>query len=210
MDIKRFQTSWAAMVAERNLHRIATPALAIAVLLLIMALVNNKPLVILVPPKLTEQVRISMDSADEAYKRSWGLFVATMIGNVTPGNAEYLLRNVEGLLSPRVYQSIKENLADQVQRIKRESMSITFNPREIQYEIATDRVFVFGRATITGSSGEKAEEARTYEFEIDMVNGIPQVTYFDLYSDKPKTAKVKEHEIRQAERAAKTAQPEVR
>lgn len=206
MDYKRFQTSWFAMVAERNLHRVATPALAVAVLLLVMALVSNKPLVILIPPKLTEQVRLSMDSADEAYKRSWGLFVATMVGNVTPGNADYMLKNVEGLLSPHVYQSIKENLADQVQRIKRESMSIAFQPREVQYEIATDRIFVFGKAVITGSSGEKAEENRTYELEVDMVNGIPTVTYFDLYSDKPKTSRVREHEARAAERAKQSQQ----
>lgn len=200
MDFKKFQTNWQTMVTERNLHRIATPALSIAVLLLVMALVNHKPLVVLLPPKLTEQVRISMDSADEGYKRAWGLFVATMAGNVTPGNAEYMMRNLEGLLSPRVYQALKESLADQVQRVKRESMSIAFQPREVLYEIATDRVFVFGRAVLTGSSGERAEESRTYEFEIDMVNGIPQVTYFDLYSDKPKTARIREHEAKQAQR----------
>lgn len=47
-------------------------ALAIANVLLVAKVVNKEPVVSLVPPGLTEEAQVAMDSADANYKMAWG------------------------------------------------------------------------------------------------------------------------------------------
>ena len=74
-----------------------TNALTAAVLLF-------KPVpVILVPPTLPGEVEIARNQGSGSLKESWGLYLAELLGNVTPGNAAFIERSLGPLLDASIY-----------------------------------------------------------------------------------------------------------
>ena len=58
----------------------------IANVILACALAFKKDAVVLVPPRLTEETRLVADRTNAGYEKAWGLFLAQLVGNVTPGS----------------------------------------------------------------------------------------------------------------------------
>lgn len=200
MDFKRFENSWQGMRLERQIHRFVTPLALFVAAVSVVGWTSRDEIVVMYPPTLTEASRISMNSADEAYKRSWALYAAMMMGNATPATVGFLLQNLEMIFTPSVFQVLRESLADQVDRIKTESLSIGFQPEQAFYEPESDRVYVSGMSTIRGPSGDEIKDRRTYEFVIGVNRGIPQVTFFDTYAGNPVFEKKKAAAEKKAEK----------
>lgn len=205
MNLSKYSQTWSGMKAERIIHRLTTPAALVLAIICALGWHKEKETVVLVPPTLSQESRISYNSADEGFKQAWGLFAAKMMGNVTPASASFLLDNLELVFSPQTYQSSRQAVAEQVDRVISESLSISFLPKNVMFENETDRVYVTGKSLITGASGDSVNSTRTYEFEIEVAQGRPEVSYFDLYEGSPRTAKVRERERRDEERARERA-----
>ncbi|MEQ9418091.1 MAG: TraE/TraK family type IV conjugative transfer system protein [Salinisphaeraceae bacterium] len=209
MDIKQLRRTWSGMRAEIRIHQFVTPMALSLALLTTIGWMSSKEVAVLVPPNLDETVRVSQSSADGGYKKAWGVYAATLMGNITPSNAEFIAGTLENIMSPRVYQAIRESLAQQVDRIKRDGLSVAFNPRSVNYEVETGKVFIDGWLQLTGSSGETKRTQRVYEYEFDIRAGSPVITYFDTYSGKPKTKTVMQR-LDAAERRREEAAQEQR
>ena len=200
MRLDRFLETWKGVIAENKFHRVATLVLAVAVLAAVVGLLRRDPVVVLVPPKLSEEVWISSKDAQIEYQKTWGLFLAELLGNVTPGNVEFLADAVSPLLSPKIHAQVIEAIHTQAQYILRDRVSLRFTPRSVVYEPESRKVFVEGYGFISGSGNtEEKKEARTYEFVIDVDRYAPKVTALTVYDGRPKTEKVLEQEASKAE-----------
>lgn len=187
MNIGQFLETWRGTQFENKFLRIITVLLSASLLILVVSLVNREIPVILVPPEITEQVRISKNSADAETKKAWALYIAQLIGNVTPGNADFVAEVIEPLLHPRIYKSVRENLAYQIESLKLERVSLNFTPRAVAYEPDTDRVYVNGTLVSQGLGDARDQSVRTYELEIDIDNFRPMITFLDVYKGGMRT-----------------------
>lgn len=191
MNNKSFNRTWGAMIAERNSTKIANLILAIALAVSVVMLFNKKDHFIVLPPKLDERIEITLDSADAGYVKSWGVHLASLVGNVHPGNAQFVSDTLGALLSPDAYHKISGQMGAQVFKIKKEGRRTRFTPTAIIYEDSSRKVFVKGDfETFTpGLSGSEDVVGRNtnlrrdkvYEFVITLDHGKPYVEHFDTY-----------------------------
>ena len=73
----------------------------------------------------------------------WGrrLFVATLLGNVTPGNADLIVvPGLEPLLAPSIASKVKLAIAEQLGALRREEVSLSFSPKAAIYEVSPRRM----------------------------------------------------------------------
>jgi conjugal transfer pilus assembly protein TraE len=143
--------------------------------------------IILVPPSLTQEVEVTRSQASSEFKESWGLFLAELLGNTTPANADFLKTAVEPLLAPDIYRSVLDAMSDQIKAIKMDRVAISFTPRHVDYEAETNKVFVSGELKSQGPSSKPDVKPRTYEFIIAIKNYRPRLEYIDVYPDSPRT-----------------------
>ena len=80
-----------------------------------------------------------------------------------------------------------EVMARQVNDIKLDRITTSFDPRSVLYEPETDKVFVHGVQTSQGPGGRPQGRNRTYEFRIAFANYRPRITHIDVYGGEPKT-----------------------
>lgn len=187
MNLGSFRKNWTQAMRDNASKSIIIIVLAFANLCAVVGWFTTKRTVVLVPPMHDERLEVSTTQASVGYKKAWALTVSELAGNVTPGNADLVLKALGDLLSPSAYRAIAAELATQVNDIKRDSLTVSFEPREILYEPPTEKVFVTGQFASKGVSGSPIEGIRTYEVTVDIRFGRPWITSFKPYSGTPAT-----------------------
>lgn len=185
MQFQKLKQTWGDMNTENLVFRITTPLMALALVIAVIAVVTKSETVVIQPPNMSEEARIAVDDANAGFRKSYGLYVASLLGNVQPGSAEFLLATSEHLFHPSVYQQLRQKLTEQIRAIEENDMSTHFMPRNITYWEDTKRVVVFGKRVTQGRGEETSAEEVTYELEIEIDNYIPKVTYIDIYPGSP-------------------------
>lgn len=186
MQFKFFAKSWDAMRTELAFYRIVIVALLLALVVTLFGWLRKENATTLVPPTVTEAMEVSRNKASGSYKKSWGLFTATMLGNLTPGNADFVLKSLEELFAPETYGDLKRRLASDLDTLKKEQVTVSFEPQLVTYEPATDKVFVAGRSTLEGTGGKADRFGRSYEFCVRQQNGKPSIHRFRTYLGEPR------------------------
>ena len=187
MRFLRYQASLREL-AQNN----ATKNIIIAVLLATNTLLawgwfTSTETIVLVPPTLDERVVVSSDDASEGYKTAWGVYVAEMMGNITPGNVEFISESMEAMFAAEAYRELRSTIGEQLEAISRERITVSFEPRQVYYEARTDKVFVSGRFHTSGAGSTGQALSRTFELRIEMRFGRPWVTHFVAYQEPPRT-----------------------
>ncbi len=185
MNFSEFRKSWSQAVRESASKNLVIGALVATNALAVVGWFRTKETIVLVPPSLDERMEVSASHASVGYKKAWALMVAELCGNVTPGNADLVLRTLGELLAPGTYRAIAADLATQIADIKRDSLTVSFEPRQILYEPATNKVFVTGQFASQGVSGSPISAIRTYEMTVDIRLGRPWITSFRPYAGMP-------------------------
>lgn len=201
MNVGQFLSTWHGTQFENKFLRVVCVGLTASVLMLVLSVMNTEETIVLIPPNLSTEARISKNSADAETKKAWGLYVAQLIGNVTPGNADFVAEVIEPLLHPNIYKSVRENLAYQIESLKLERVSLSFTPRSVAYEPDTDRVYINGSLTSQGLGDAKEKTNRTYEMEIDISQFRPLITFLDVYKGGIRTQNKKDQMKKQEDRA---------
>jgi len=186
MTLADFLATWRGLTLENRLHRLAVLGLIATNLLTAVALLRAERTVVLVPPLLEGQVSVARAAASQEVKEAWALFVAELLGNVSPAGAEFLERALDPLLAPSLRRSVLEVLAEQVREIQRERVSMRFTVRELLYDPARDTVFVTGIQTTTGPGGKPVARPRTYEVVVGFQNYRPVIRHLDVYPEEPR------------------------
>jgi len=163
--------------------------LGVAVLLLAWKAVTKDVEVRLVPEGLQEEVTVSRNKADTGYRTAYALSLAELIGNVTAGNADFVLKSIEERFAPNAYRPLQTAVHELVALLDRNEATVAFKPQGIEDEPGTRKTFVAGKQTLSGPSGSAEQNAYTYEFVIEMRRGLPWVTHFDGYPGPARTEK---------------------
>lgn len=190
MQWKLFSNNWKSLRSENVLYRTLVPVLVIANVISMAGWLSKDRVTTLVPPTLNEAVSVSKRSADAGYKKAWGLYAASLLGNVSPGNADFVIESLQLLMSPRVFANLKQSVATDVEMIKKDGVSVSFEQKQVLYERETDKVFVIGRTGISNAAGTVTRFDRVFEVRVMIDGGQPQVVELDSYQGKPKTMDV--------------------
>lgn len=189
MDFKKFLSSYSGIRQENLFYRVVCVALLAANLLLGVAVLSRKEVVVLVPPLLKEQARVSLKKADQKYQESWALFFALLLGNVTPRNIEFVASEVERYLAPSVYQNLMKDIYEQAKSVKEVNLSTTFEPQQLVYDDKTQHVLVKGQMVMRGAFGKPQSLGKTFEFGIAVNNYYPEITFLNAYDKKSEEEK---------------------
>ncbi len=156
--------------------------------------------VILVPPGLSEKTEIATNKASEGYKKAWGAYAASLLGNVTPENADFVREALSTMVSGEINMLIGEQITEELETLKREQVSSTFEMRSVVYEPETDKVFVTGwnrLLGVAGTDGKVEPTEQTFELIIDVKQYSPIITHMASYASQPRLLTVlKQEEIK--------------
>lgn len=165
-----YLSSWDGAIKENRFHRLALLGAMLVILIQSIALWRQDSTIILVPPQMEERGQISGSSASEAVQVSWGMYIATLLGNVTPQSVEVLATNVGQHLSPRMYRPVLTQLQEQVKTIQEEQITVAFVPTLARWESSLPGVVVSGEMITRGIRGGEKRMQRTYELKFVVQN----------------------------------------
>ena len=136
--------SWKAALAENFFLRTAVLLLSTG-LILNATLFREETRIIVVPPVLTQEFWVDSQKASPEYLDQMGVFIATLIGNLSPRNAEY---NIEVLLSYIEHErliEVRDDLKGQAQYIKKNNISQAYYPEKASIDPKTQTASIDGR-----------------------------------------------------------------
>ncbi len=190
MEIKKFFETYSGMLLENRIYRWVVVVLLLSNLVLVVLLRSNQT-VVLVPPTLEREAKVGARQADRGYVEAWGLFFATLMGNVTPRNIDFVLTNLQRYMAPAIYQEMSQTMVEQAKALKSGNYAMSFTVQEIVYE-DVGKVHVRGQAVMHSPLGKSQILPRTYEFQIAVRNYTPVL--LDVLVHDQKQAGSKEEE----------------
>ena len=141
----------------------------------------------MVPPVLRDSATVGSNFASGNYVEAWALYTSQSLGNVTPNSVRFVRKSIEPILSPSIYQEVMSALEKQVEDIRGNHVSLSFEPRRILREKETGKIFVHGQSVLESPSGDRKRTERTYEFTFEVLNYMPALTHMKTYEGKPRT-----------------------
>lgn len=165
MKLSHFMDGWRGTQSENRFNRMLIAGLGLLVVLLTVGLVSKSTTVVMVPPTLEQEASLSENNASTEIQKSWGMYIATLLGNVSPGNASFLAKNISTHLSPHMYQPVVTSIQEQVKQIELEQLTTTFRATTVTWQQETGSVIVSGEAVTQGLRGEPQKAQRIYEMK---------------------------------------------
>ncbi|WP_020503508.1 TraE/TraK family type IV conjugative transfer system protein [Lamprocystis purpurea] len=188
MNLHDLLATWDGTHRENRFNRVVILLLVVVNIALAVTVNQTDRTVVLVPPVLDGQVTLARNAASQEVKDAWALFVAELLGNVTPLNAEVLTKALDPLLAPALRQDVLHVLDSQIGEIKREKISLSFQPRSVSRDAGTDTLYVTGNHITSGPAAQPVAIERTYAIRIGFHSYRPVITYLDVYPGPPRTS----------------------
>lgn len=189
MNLKNWKQSYHALKTEAGITRLTLAGCSVALALLAYNAVTQKSTVIIQPWGMQKTGWVTENNASQSYKEAWGYSLAQMLGNVSPGNLDFISKRLAPLLPSALYQSTMTALKAQTIMMKENRVTTTYDIKEVVFEKSSDKVFVYGDYYSKTPSVKPKKEKRTYEFKINMESYLPQIIAMDTYADEPHTKK---------------------
>jgi type IV conjugative transfer system protein TraE len=143
---------------------------------------TNKVIVAIVPPQLDERVTLAYSSASHAYHLKYAMSTAINMGNVTPASVSTTVAGLEQTFSPAMYHKMKQQMAEQSTALRKSGSTLEFKPKTWEFEPETGKTFVTGKQTVRPLNGQATSKTITYEFSIEVMNYVPWIKNFAIYS----------------------------
>lgn len=198
MRFQRFRSTWQDLHASNRVLKTVAITQSAALVLAVLALAGQGETLVLVPPRLDEPAKVAAHQGDAAFKKAWGYFAASLVGNITPKNADFVLSTLEKMTSGEARTFILERVAQDLELLKQEQVTMTFEVTQVLYEPETDKVFVSGRASVSQPGAKPAPTEETFEMKIDVRQYAPLIVHFAVYPGIPKTQDVVKREVAQS------------
>ena len=190
MRLSPYLASWHGTTATNKLLAVAVVAVATVTIVQSAYLMERERLVVLVPPALQGEAVIGKQAADAPYHTAWAHLLAQMLGNVSPGNAAFLKERLEPLLDPAIFAAVNQALEQQLDQIRRDRVSLAFEPKKILHEPSTGKTFVTGQSVLTGLGQQQKRTLRTYEFQLVIDDYRVTVAHLATYDGDARTAEM--------------------
>lgn len=187
MKWKEFLRTWEGVKTENLWLRGFITTLLVVIVCLLVLVFRKESIVTVQPFTLSEEAWISKDQSSQSYKEAWGMALAQLIGNVTPATVDFLKERLAPVLSARIYQDVIDVLEVQAADIKKDRVTMRFEPRIVIYEQSSGKVFVEGRSYVRGVQAKEKASERTYEFIINVVGYMPQLDHIATYTGRART-----------------------
>lgn len=194
MDYKNFASTWLSLQASNRFLKLVCLSLMGLNLLTLIGWLKKDTAVILIPPSLSEKSEIARNKASEGYKKAWAMYTATLIGNVSPENADFVLDSFSNMVTGEIRSLITEQVAQELDMLKQEKVTSRFEIVRVTYEPETDKVFVTGRNVLMGAGGKSAPSEQTFEFQIDVKQYSPIITQMASYQGQPRLLSILQKE----------------
>lgn len=190
-------------MALRNNTGLLVSNVVLSLLLFISVTSNlsNHERIVLTPPHMDKKMEVAWNAASGEYMKSWGLYVATLIGNITPKNVNLVADAMGGFLDPSIYPQVRAQIKSLAEDpvFQRANAINYFAPEQAVYEVDSEKrqkVFVVGQL-VTSSFEGLQQGARggdfkwvVYEMSLLMRDGRPVITEFTSYpGNQPHTQK---------------------
>jgi conjugal transfer pilus assembly protein TraE len=187
MDFSRFGKNWDLALRNNAGLLIANVLMAVALSVTSVLAFYNRERIVLVPPRLDDKMTVAWNNAGAEYFKAFGLFVATLLGNITPANSKFVADQLSTFIEPKLYAPIRTQVlayADDP-RFARAASFNYFSPQKVAWEPATSKVFVLGTITMSSFnpqiSGPYEYRTVVYEFQFSMNDGRPLIVDFNSY-----------------------------
>lgn len=194
MRLKAIKFDWSLAVTTSRFLLVSNIGLVLLLLIFGYMAFNQRERVILVPPHLDKRVEISWNAANADYYKGTGLYIATLLANVTPTNIQFVMDTTRSLFQKDVFAPIALNLmalSKEASFLRNTSINF-FSPTKVQYEPELRKVFISGTITNSNFQGLDGLESTgvkvrpvidliTYEMVFTMQDGRPLVTAFNSY-----------------------------
>lgn len=181
MKLADYLKTWRGTRAENKAQRPVLAGLVAANVVLALLLYNQQRTVVVVPPTLTGEAAISQNESSPEMQQEWGLYITTLLGNMTPRSAPLVKRLIEKQLTPGLYNRVVEWMDGEIRVLTRDSVTLSFSPTSVRYEPRINRVVVTGDLVLRGQRGQERRQQRTYELKFHTSNYRVQLTEFEVY-----------------------------
>ena len=180
MKLSLFMDTWRGTRAMNRFLMIGAIALSLSNLIFGVAAMSRKTTVVLVPPEVPERFEVSVNAANSAYYQSWALYLASILGNVTPANMGMIEEAIGPFLSSDLYPRLIGSVHEEIDGIRRSRVTTVFRPARIESKAGSSIFEVTGQHTIVSPGGAETTTMRTYVFHLKIVQGRPTVTEFEV------------------------------
>lgn len=184
MNLDLYSNSMTSLKKQVTVLGITSLAMAVSLAVLVVNTVTSHDRIVIVPPGLSGPVAVDWGHADAEYLKSFGLFYATLIGTITPRNAEYVSDRLSGMTSADAYPVIRKKILAVAKDPAFASSGSTTNfvSNAIVFEPETGKVFIIGQSqTYSGFGGPKINPI-VYEIDARIIEGRPVVNSIINYA----------------------------
>jgi len=202
MNYRKFESKWLSIEKSNQFFKLVCIGLLATNFITLIGWLKKDQAIILIPAELSEKAEISRNKSSEGYKKAWAMYATTLLGNITPDNADFVLESLKNMVTGEVNETIAENIAEELDTLKQEKVSSSFEIVRVVYEPETDIVFVNGRNKLIGPGGKTNATDQTMEFIIDVKQYSPIISHIASYAGQPRIKKVKDREEQKAKATA--------
>jgi len=170
-----------------KLQKYALLVMAITILLLVIFAINKRERLVLIPPIMDERVELAYQSANEAYYKAYALYVASFLGNINPGNANFVKEGLSLSFSPALYAEMRAKITEDAEKMRISGRTLRFFADRVMYEPESGKTFVAGKQEIVSAAGNIHDQDVTYEMQVNIREGLPKIEKFAYYTGAPRT-----------------------
>lgn len=177
MNLNIHATSLASLQRQVSVLGFICIGAIVSLVFAVGSLVSRHDRIVVVPPGLSGPTAVDWGKADTEYLKAFGVFYSTLLGTITPRNAEYVADRLSSMTTPDTYAEIRKSILSLSKDPSFSASGATANfvSNQVIYEHETGRVFVLGENQVYSGSGQPKKTPIVYEMDIRIIEGRPVV-----------------------------------
>jgi conjugal transfer pilus assembly protein TraE len=187
MDANTYKFGFKGAKETIKLQRYAMLLMSATILILSLFVIQKRERLVLIPPVIDERIELAYQSANAHYFKTYGLYVASFLGNINPGNATFIKEGLALSFSPSLYAEMRARITEDAEKMRVSGRTLRFHADRVLYEPETGKTFVSGKQEMVSAAGNVHDQDVTYEMMVIIRDGLPQIQKFAQYKGAPRT-----------------------
>ena len=180
MEERKWKESVIGLVKQRNIFVVLVLGLVVANIMQGALLFGKKERVIIVPAYFKQSFWSEGEVVSDTYVEEMAFFMSKMILDTTPESHKYRREMILRYVMPEYYHQMEKKLIEEGERMAKDGVSTTFNPKEVAASSEQLKAVVSGIIT-TYVSGERIGQTKVrYEMEFGYSSGIIMLKNFKI------------------------------